>query len=453
VLRAATARLLSPAPAAQLAALRIVVPAMILVSSELRHARQLAAVPPSLRVAPEGLNWFVARVPIGPNVATVVQSACVIAALCAIVGLAARPALAVLAVTSFYLFALSQLSGAVWHDMHLLWMTALLAASPCDDALAFERLGQPPRADSLRYGLPLFFARLLLACIYFFPGLHKVLTSGLDWALSDNLRNQLWWKWAQYGVTPAIRIDRAPTLLHGAGLFVLGFELSFPVLALTRRGRPWAATLGIAFHILAAYFFRISFVSLWAMYVVLVNPERAVRFARRIARRGTVAADSQTTEDPEPTAGVAWVGALLFAGAFVQGVRGQSSAYPFACYPTFQFRVGTEMPDLMLEIDAPGRPPTLLTHARDAHGRRSQRQWGEIWSLAGASTRVDPTRLRAYVETVTRSGPGRALVHEGANVRCYRAYLSVVPEERAGSARKGPLLAEFSIAGATPTAR
>lgn len=210
-------RLVPAESAAQLASLRIVVPAMILITPELRHARELAAAPAGLRVAPEGLGWFVAWVPITPALATCAQAACVFAAMCALVGVVARPALVVVSVAAFYVFSLSQLAGAVWHDMHLLWMAALLAASPCDQALAFDRRGSPPPRASRRYGAPLFFARLLLSCIYFFPGLHKLLRSGLAWAFSDNLRNQLWWKWAEHGVHPALRIDHFPLLLHAAG--------------------------------------------------------------------------------------------------------------------------------------------------------------------------------------------------------------------------------------------
>ncbi|MDP9000100.1 MAG: hypothetical protein M3O46_08315, partial [Myxococcota bacterium] len=215
--RAPGARVVIPESATQLALLRIAVATLLLFTPEVRHARELAAAPVGLRVAPEGLGWFVRWVPISPNLATAVQTACVLAALCAAVGLVARPALVLLTATAFYLGALGQLSGAVWHDMHLIWFAALLAASPCDEALAFDRRGSAAPEDSVRYGLPLLVARLLLACVYFFPGFHKLWTSGLGWALSDNLRNQLWWKWAQYGVVPSLRIDRAPWLLHGAG--------------------------------------------------------------------------------------------------------------------------------------------------------------------------------------------------------------------------------------------
>ena len=213
-------------------------------------------------------------VPIGPVTATIMQAACVGSALCAIVGLAARPALVVLTLSSFYLLALGQLSGAVWHDMHLLWMAALLASSPCDEALAFDRQGAARPPDSPRYGVPLFFARLLLACVYFFPGVHKLATSGLAWAISDNLRNQIWWKWAETGVVPAIRIDRYPHVLHAAGLGVMAFELSFPVLALSRAGRGAAAVLGLIFHALAQAVLSIPFASLWLLYVVFIDPER-----------------------------------------------------------------------------------------------------------------------------------------------------------------------------------
>ncbi|HEX8790745.1 MAG TPA: HTTM domain-containing protein [Polyangiaceae bacterium] len=412
-----------PEPAAQLAALRIVVPTMILATPEVRHAAALAAVPAALRVAPEGLGWFVAWVPVHPVVAGVVQAIAVFSALCAIAGLRARVALAVLTGSAFYLFALSQLSGAVWHDMHLLWMSALLAASPCDEAWAFDRCGEPAPADSERYGWALGMARLQLAAVYFFPGLHKLLTSGLAWALSDNLRNQLWWKWAEHGAVPAFRVDHHPALLTAAALFVLGFELSFPVLALVPRTRAVAAVAGLAFHLCAAFFLRIPFVSLWATYVVLVDPRRLVPRWWRRPPAASVAA-------PPPLRSTVVVGAALFAAIVVQGLRGQTRAFPFACYPTFEWMAPTVMPDLEIEAETADGRAVLLPHARDAHGYRTQRQWGEIWSLAGATSPVDPARLRAYLDWTARTEPARSIVAGATRIRFYRVYRAVVPEQR-----------------------
>jgi len=431
-------RVVRPEPALQLALLRVVVPAMILITPEVRHAAALASVPAALRVAPEGLGWFVAWVPIHPAVATLVQGVCVFSALCAIAGLRARLALAILTASTFYLFALSQLSGAVWHDMHLLWMSALLAASPCDEALAFDRRGQPPRADSLRYAWPLTFARLQLACIYFFPGLHKLLTSGLDWALSDNLRNQLWWKWAEHGAVPALRADHFPHLLQAGALFVLLFELSFPVLALVPRTRPWIAAAGIAFHLVAAYFLRIPFVSLWAAYVVLVDPRALLRRWRREPETAAPA--------PGPPLRDSFVvGGALLAGILVQGLRGQTRAYPFACYPTFEWMAPAEMPDLEITVETASGHRLVVPHARDARGYRTQRQWGEIWSLAGITSPVDPARLRAYLDEAARTEPARSLVSQGVVARFDRVYLSVVPEERGRPPLLRVTLAELAL--------
>lgn len=424
--------LASPEPAAQLALLRIVVPAMILWTPEVRHAPELAAVPAILRVAPEGLRWFAANVPISPGIATTFQVLCAFAAFAAMVGVYTRPALIVLAVTATYLFSLSQLSGAVWHDMHLLWMAALLAASPCDEALAFDHRGAPAELDSARYGVPLLFARLLLACIYFFPGLHKLHTSGLAWALSDNLRNQMWWKWAEHGTTAMLRVDRVPGFLPLGGLLVLAFELGFPVLALRRRTRPLAALGGLAFHLFAGVLFQIPFVSLWALYVVLVNP---LPFVRRILRRPALA----TNVAAAPPWRATWVvGALLVAGAFVQGVRGQMRSYPFACYPTFEWMVGTELPDLSIVAVTGDGEHHVVAHARDPKGYRTQRQWGEIWGLAGVTLPLDRPRLEAYAVRALRRDP--ELAKATVRLECRRASLSVVPEERGLPPRRGALL-------------
>lgn len=438
-------KLVRPEPATPLAALRIAVPAMILTTAEVRHAPSLASLPAALRVVPEGLGWFVRLVPITPAVATLAQAACVFAALCAIAGLRARVALVVLTGSTFYLFALSQLSGWVWHDMHLLWFSALLAASPCDEALAFDRRGQPPARDSVRYGAPLTVARLVLAGTYFFPGLHKLATSGLAWALSDNLRDTLWWKWAEHGVVPSLRIDRYPTLLHAGGLYVLAFELSFPVLVLLPRVRPWLALAGLGFHLLAGYFLLIPFVSLWATYVVLVDP---VPHVRRLLRRPASALASPDVQGSATafTPALALTSVVLLAGIVVQGVRGQMRSFPFACYPTFEWILGATMPDLRVELVSRDGTVRELAHARDAQGRRTQRQWAEIFSLVGVTAPVDRDRLRVYAERLLRREPARTLAAAATVVRFSRVERSVVPEERDAAPLPGPVLLELALA-------
>jgi hypothetical protein len=433
--------MLHPEPAASLAALRIVVPAMILLAPGFREGVSVAGWDPARWVVPEGLGWFVQALPIGPKLARAAQVVTAFSALCAAVGVVTRPALVVLLVSAFYLFSIAQLTGFVWHDMHLLWLVALLAVSPCGDVLGFDAT-RSFEVTGERYATPLWFYRLLLSAIYFFPGLHKLLTSGVAWALSDNLRNQLYYKWAQHGVIPAFRIDQHPALLAAGGLFVLGFELGFPLLVGFRRTRPYAALLGVAFHLLSSAIFRIPFASLWLTYVALIDVRPALRLGARIVRRqqpqDVAAEDGASARRP-------WllriVGCVLVAGAVIQGARGQMRSYPFACYPTFQWRATTLMPDLgIYALDASGNEREI-PHARDARGYRTQRQWAELWSLAGVYGPASPERLRAYLGVVLETPAARALLPE--RVRVYRLARSVVPEERGEPPEQRVLLIEL----------
>ena len=100
-----------------LAALRIALALMILVSPELRQAPDFAASARALRFVPEGLGWAVRHVPIQPELARAAQLLLVLACVAAIFGVAARLALFVVTCSGLYVFGLSQLSGAVIHDM------------------------------------------------------------------------------------------------------------------------------------------------------------------------------------------------------------------------------------------------------------------------------------------------------------------------------------------------
>ncbi len=436
-------------PAAQLALLRIVVAAMFLVLPEVRHAPELATTPAALRVVPEGLHLLVRVAPISALVAHVAQAVCIFSALAALVGLRARVALAALTVSGFYLLSLSQLSGWVWHDMHLLWMAALLAASPCDETLAFDAAARPAPADAARFGIALQTARALLACIYFFPGFHKLATSGLAWALSDNLRNQLYWKWAEHGIASPHRFDHVPGLLGAGGLFVLAFEITFPLVLLVPHARLAYAVGGIAFHLFAWAAMRIPFASLWMLYVVLIPGAWAHRIDARVRRSVRMSNDGAPAirrDETRVERVTVWIGGLLVLAALVQGARGQMRAYPFACYPTFQWRVGTEMPDLVIEIERADGSRVIVPHARDGRGYRTQRQWGEIWSAAGINDRVDTQRLAAYYRAALRTNSrSRALVgSDVVRVRFYRAFVDVIPEHRDRPARRGVLLATIA---------
>jgi hypothetical protein len=259
--------------------------------------------------------------------------------------------------------------------MHLLWLLALLAASPAGDVWSVDALGQAVPAPSLRYGVPLCLSRALLGVVYLFPGIHKLLDSGWAWASAHNITALLYGKWFQYGQLPSWRIDRWPSLLAIGGGAVLLFELSFIVLALWPRTRLLAFASGLLFHVSTQIFFFISFYSLMVCYVMLVPWQRVLRLTR------TPSVSVEARDRGWPWASIV-VGSALLLGATIQGARGQTQSYPFACYPTFAGRHELSAPDLIVELTQASGGAIRLE--RDFTQLRSQQEWGRIYSLLGA---------------------------------------------------------------------
>ncbi len=230
-------------PPAALALLRIVVPLVILISPELHDAARLARRPEDLAAVPEGLG-LIARLPLTEGAVRALTIVAISSATTAMLGYRSRLSMAILTASGLLTFSLSQRLGSVLHDMHLFWMTALLAASRCGDAWSLDAWGTPRPRASMQYGIPLHMARLLLGLVYLFPGVHKLLTSGARWVTAENIIGQMHAKWMQHGALPALRVDQAPALCALGAALVVAFELSFLPLALhprTRRaawGRP-----------------------------------------------------------------------------------------------------------------------------------------------------------------------------------------------------------------------
>ncbi|MEO6576617.1 MAG: HTTM domain-containing protein [Polyangiaceae bacterium] len=407
-----------------LALLRIAVCAIVLVSPEVLRAPVHALLAPALRVAPEGLGWFVAFIPIGPRIAQVAQLGVALGAFAGLVGYRARLAMGAVAFFGFYTFALAQLTGAVTHDMHLVWFALVLAVSPCGDALTLfpepsSGAGPSVYQRSLAYTWPLVAVRALFSCIYFFPGMWKLRSSGLGWATSDNLRNQMYTKWFQWGGwLPAFRIDEHPLLLEVSAFSVLAFELGFPFLMLSRRTRLLAALGGLAFHFSGDAFLRIRFPSLWVCYVALVDWGP---LAERVRRASADAVTKTRLASRWPMR----VGAILVAAAVVQGLRGETFAWPFACYPTFQWRVGTEMADLVLEAESADGAVVIIDSGGNGRGRPQDR-WGLVWSLAGLSH--GPPSRSALVSYW--NGVDHARARGAVRGRVVRVNWSVLPSDR-----------------------
>jgi hypothetical protein len=445
----------APRNALNLAIARVVACAMVLASSEVIDAARWAEWARAMRAPVHGLAWALPLVDASDRWLRPVQVLCVMATALALVGWRVRWSLTLSALTAALLFALPHFSGGPRHSMHLVWFIALLAVSPCalrlrapwGNAGGGRAPALPDAAVSCALSLALL--RGLLAAAYFFPGFWKLWESGLDWIWSDNLQNQMYWKWYQFGLLPAWRVDGHPALVRLGALGVVLLELSFPLLVWRPRLRPLAAALGLGFHVAAARLMFLPFATLFACYVVLIDwewllawladerPAEPPSGGLRRAVRGAL------REGGASTRRVLAAGSVLLAGATLAGASGQMHAYPFACYPTFQWIAGSRLPDLWIELERAGERRWLADSP--AHGGvRPQARWGMAWRAAGVyGDPVERDRLMGYYRSLPPSLRGN--VTSGDRVRFHRAEVSVRPELWHAAPTSLVLLAEVRV--------
>jgi hypothetical protein len=431
--------------ALNLAVFRVVVGLLFLTTREIREAAAWASLPPELSIAPRGWGWALALVPAQPSVAHIAAGVLVAGALLGAVGFLARPAFTAVALAGLYVMALPLRSGLPFHDQHLVWFAALCAASPCGDALSVDawlrrRRGEPPPVRAAAYGVPLRIAWLLVGVIFFFPGLWKLRASGLAWITSDNLRNQLYWKWATNHVAPPFRIDHFPALLHVAAAGVVLFELSFAFVVWSRRARPFVVASALIFHLSAWLFMGIDFSALWLTYVAFVDWDALLARARRQARAASEARATLARATPALA-----VGAVLIAGAVEAGARGATNGWPFACYPTFQESAGTRMPALLISIvSADGREIPVALGNDDARDRAFS-----LGLVASADTAEAPARFAAYWRRFSSRAVGASWPANARAVRFFAGEWSTVPEEQSAPPARPRLLYELPLSTLT----
>ncbi len=418
--------LLAPEGAAlDLGALRVSVVAVLLASGSVASAEHWAALPEAARTVPLGVGWLVPHLPIDPPTVQLAHLALRLVGGLALVGLFTRAALALLVPLAFYLLLVPQLGGAVFHDHHLLWLLGILAASPCGDALSLDawwarRRGRPTPARGHAHGAAVRAAWLVIGCVFFFPGVHKLAESGLDWALSDNLRNQLWWKWAQDpALLPALRIDRIPWLCRLLALLTIVFELTFLPLVLYPRTRALAVLGALAFHAGAELFMGIQFSVLWASYGMFVPWEA---LARRV---GLVEAEGGA-EPVRALVPVAAAAALVLAGIVGAGALGAMQAYPFACYPTFEWSAPDHMPAMVVELEGADGARTALDRA--LFQEPGPRGWALGWRLVGVYGATSPAAIEAWWRDASSRAPLASAVQAGDVVHVLRAEITVDPD-------------------------
>ncbi len=400
-----------------LAIVRITVFAILLERLLSGGFRRYARLPEDLRLPPPGIEAVLRVIPVNEQTVTAVQIAAALCALLALLGLWTRPAAALAALLSSYVLGVPYLFGKVDHTLHhLIWFSALLAASPSDDALSLDawrarRRGEPPPAPARAYALPIRLMWLLIGVAYFFPGLYKLL-AGPQWVTSNNLQLLLYDSWRHHHVLPALRIDLVPWLCHVAAAGTILFEIGFIFLVLPRRTRPFAALGGLLFHASTSYFMRIHFLELALCYVVFVDWHAL--FARLRAAPSRRAPAPPAPPAPDWRASAMLGGALLAASVICGAWRIDS--WPVSVYPRFD-SIHREATATKLEAvleNAAGSTPLRLP-LRGAMLRRTLRL------PAGAER---DRRLHAFAERLLHAG---VELRPGDKLRFYATTYSTFP--------------------------
>jgi hypothetical protein len=428
---------LAPERAAlDLAVFRITIAATIANSASVMVAERWASLPEEVRSAPLGVGWLLPHLPIDPDLVHAAKLVLFAACACGAIGLFSRASFAIVAICTSYVLLVPQLGGAVFHDHHLLWFAILLAASPCGDALSVDahlakRRGAPPPTHGRAHGAAVRTAWILLGLVFFFPGVHKLAESGLDWIFSDNLRNQLWWKWAMNpSLEPSLRIDRHPILLRALAAATIAFELSFLPLVFWRRTRALAVLGALVFHQATDYFMGIHFAVLFVCYTVFVPWEAVVqKLGWKIAFR---------SEPERSTAPVSITSAALVLAVGIAGALGATQAYPFACYPTFEWIVLDRMPGLAIEIERAGGEREDIDRA--LYMDAGPRGWALEWRLAGVYDGVDRARIEAWWRQTSARPALRERIAAARSIRFHRVSRSVDPDHRGEERSRRPIL-------------
>jgi hypothetical protein len=193
---------------------------------------------------------------------------------------------------------------------------------------------------------------LLLASIYFVPGVAKLATGGKQWVFSDNLRNRAWLEWHGRAREPGPQLRRlvdSRAVMQSAALVTIVFEIGFVFALPSRRGRRTLTALSWLFHggiwlVLELDFFM----SLAFLHAGLHD------WPARRPPRGVPTAQRQPSMVP-----VVLVGAIIAAN-HAMPLAGQHYGWPFTIYPIFHGVAGQTATTLRAEIRRPGEPSLEL---------------------------------------------------------------------------------------------
>jgi hypothetical protein len=385
------------ASATSLATLRIVTFANVLMYFPRASALEgFAEVPDEFRTPPAGLGTVFPRLPITPRLIRGASRVTLAGAALATVGLCTTPACLAVIGAGLYVGSVQWYFTRVGHVHHTLWFAALVAVSPSTDALSIDeclrrrRRGRVHPLPSAAYGVPLRMGWLLLASIYFVPGVAKLATGGPRWIFSDNLRNRAWLEWHSRARQPGPALRRvadSPVLMRGAALMSVGFEIGFLFALPSRAGRRAMTVLSFLFHGGIWLVLDLGpFMSLSYTHLGLHDwwPEPSPPPGVPVVRRPASIAPAVTV-------------AAIVAANHAMPLVAEHYGWPFTIYPIFHGVAGQEATRLRAELHRPGEEPRELDVRQtfEDHGLSAGTSSFLEGAVLSALQRPDDARVQA----------------------------------------------------------
>jgi len=347
----------------------------------------------------------------------------------------------------FYVMGAPQYLGKLNHYHHMFWFLAVLATSRCGDSLSIDRLLTCwktksknyflEHTPSVVYSLPLRFIWILMGILYFFPGVWKIWGGGLDWILSDHLKNYMYYKWMSYDFIPSFRIDQYPLLLKISAGSVILFELSFVFLIFSSRLRYLAVLGGLFFHTMTSVFLNIFFKSLVIFYIAFFDWQKIWYWVEKniLVKINKLTfykfPQKQSSRAPlfklgKPYA-VILCGLILIVGNVYYGLNNYHS-WPFSCYPTFmEMKLRPYTHILSMDVFDSHGQEIIYDKKKNFYSPDYMREFlitlGHDWNN---KDRVEE-RLRGYIENWKKS---EKIINKGAYVEFYIDTIDMRPESR-----------------------
>lgn len=317
------------------------------------------------------IGWLIDILPISKSLYQSVTYTGIVCCCFIVAGLFTRFFVVINAVLVFYIIAVPNFYGKLWHSQLPIWISWFLLFAKLNGRFAIDNYIFPgTKSNSLSpdYTFPIRFIWLQIGIIYFWAGYHKLWTSGLDWALSQSMINQVRLEWFEhFNKLPAVRFDLYPSVLHIAGMATIIFELLYPFLLFHSRLKYISIAGGLIMHNLIDIMMYIGFGQLQYQYIVFVNYEKLFLAINRFVNKG--AALPALPINQKINKPLLWFCIGLLSLNFIFGAF-RISTFPFSAYPSYTDLVGRTKTHLHFEaVDADIDMQDIRKLAQDEHFR------------------------------------------------------------------------------------